>query len=80
MTSPLKEIARQLGRMHSPGAFATHRTGGPKDLHLSVEGMGRISLPVPPASAHKLCAIARRLPRPTGRVGPPRIMARPSDR
>ena len=59
MTSPLKEIARQLGRMHSPGAFATHRTGGPKDLHLSVEGMGRISLSVPPASAHKLCAIAR---------------------
>ena len=49
MTSPLQEIARQLGRMHSSGAFATRKTCGPKDLHLSVEGIGRVSLPVAPA-------------------------------
>ena len=59
MTSTLEAISRQLGRMSAAGAFATHNTCGPKSLHLSVEGLGRVSLPVAAASARKLCAIAQ---------------------
>ena len=59
MTSTLEAISRQLGRMSAAGAFATHNTCGTRSLHLSVEGLGRVSLPVAAASARKLCAIAQ---------------------
>ena len=59
MTSTLEEIAQQLGRMNSAGTFATHNTRGPKDLRPSAEGVGRVNLPVAPASTRKLCALAQ---------------------
>ena len=57
--STLEDIARLLGRIGTGGTFATHSTRGAQDLHLEVEGVGRIPLPVGPAMARKLCAVAR---------------------
>lgn len=53
------EIARLLGRIDTGGTFATRTTCGPKDLHLTVEGVGRVPLPISAATARKLCGVAR---------------------
>ncbi|MGH8227142.1 MAG: 2OG-Fe(II) oxygenase [Steroidobacteraceae bacterium] len=59
MGSTLEDIARLLGRIAAGGTFATRSARGPQDLHLEVEGAGRIPLPVGPATARKLCALGR---------------------
>jgi hypothetical protein len=59
MSTPLDEIAKLLGRIEAAGAFATRRTCGPQNLHLEVEVVGLVSLPVSPATARKLCTVAQ---------------------
>ncbi len=59
MTTTLDEIAKALGRIGTGGRFAARATRGPKDLHLEVEDVGRVTLPVSPATARKLCGVAR---------------------
>lgn len=53
------EIARLLRRIDTGGRFATRTTVSPKDLHLQVEGVGRVPLPATSATARKLCAVAQ---------------------
>jgi hypothetical protein len=57
MSTTLDEIAKLLRRIDTGGTFATRSA---KDLHLAVEGVGRVSLPVTLATARKLCGVARR--------------------
>ena len=59
MTTTLDEIAKALGRIGTGGMFATRATRSPKDLHLEVEGVGRVTLPISPATARKLCGVAQ---------------------
>lgn len=59
MSAALDEIARLLGRIDAGCSFATRTTRSPKDLHLTVEGVGRVSLPVSAAAARKLRGAAR---------------------
>ena len=59
MSTALDEIAKLLRRIDTGGTFATRTTRSPKDLHLAVEGVGRVSLPVTPATARKLCGVAK---------------------
>lgn len=59
MSTPLDEIAKLLGRIEAAGAFATRRTCGPQNLRLEAEEVGTVSLPVTPAIARKLCAVAQ---------------------
>lgn len=59
LSTTLDEIARLLGRIDTGGRFATRATRSAKDLHLEVEGIGRVSLPVTPATARKLCRVAQ---------------------
>lgn len=54
-----QEIAKELGRIDTGGTFATRHTCGLKGLHLTVEGVGPVRLPVTPATARKLCAVAQ---------------------
>ena len=55
----MEEIGRLLARIGSSGSFATCRTAAAGDLNLEVRGVGRIRLPITPATARRLCAIAR---------------------
>ena len=59
MTTTLDEIAQALGRIDTGGRFATHTTRSPKDLDLEIKGVGRVTLPISPATARKLCGVAR---------------------
>jgi hypothetical protein len=59
MSTTLDEIAKLLRRIDTGGTFATRATRSAKDLHLAVEGVGRVSLPVTLATARKLCGIAK---------------------
>lgn len=59
MTTPLDEITKSLGRIGTGGTFTTRATRSPKDLQLEVKGVGRVTLPVSPATARKLCGVAR---------------------
>ena len=59
MSSTLEDIAQLLSRIDTGGTFATQATRGPRDLHLEVEGVGPIPLPIAPTTARKLCAVAR---------------------
>lgn len=54
--NPLSDLIAKIG---SPGAFATRSTASPDDLNLTVEGVGRIRLPVSPETAYKLCEVAQ---------------------
>ena len=53
------EIACQLARIAGSGKFAIRRTVAASDLDLKVRGVGRIRFPITPATARKLCAVAR---------------------
>ncbi len=59
MSTTLDEIAKLLGRIDTGGRFATHTARSPKDLSLTVEGVGQVPLPVSPATARKLSAVAQ---------------------
>lgn len=55
----LQEMTRLLAKVRAPGSFATRRTSAADDLRLEVKGVGRIGLPIAPATARRLCALAR---------------------
>jgi hypothetical protein len=57
--SPLQEVSRQLTKIGSSGSFATRLTVAAGDLHLEVQGVGRIRFPITPSTARRLCAVAR---------------------
>src|SRR5271163_2151918 len=57
--SPLQQVSRQLAKIGSPGSFATRLTVSAGDLHLEVQGVGRIRFPITPTTARRLCAVAR---------------------
>ena len=57
--SPLQEVSRQLAKIGSSGSFATRLTVAAGDLHLEVQGVGRIRFPITPSTARRLCAVAR---------------------
>src|SRR6266702_6529134 len=57
--SPLQEVGRQLAKIGSSGSFATRLTVAAGDLHLEVQGVGRIRFPITPSTARRLCAVAR---------------------
>ncbi|MGC8518634.1 MAG: 2OG-Fe(II) oxygenase [Steroidobacteraceae bacterium] len=59
MSTTLDEIAKLLRRIDTGGTFATRATRSAKDLHLAVEGVGQVPLPVTPATARKLCGVAK---------------------
>jgi hypothetical protein len=59
MSTTLDEIAKLLGRIDTGGRFATHTARSPKDLSLTVEGVGQVPLPVSSATARKLSAVAQ---------------------
>lgn len=59
MNTQLEAISRQLARMGTSGSFATRCTAPANDLHLEVEGVGRIRFPITVATARRLCEIAR---------------------
>ncbi len=56
---PLQEVSRQLAKIGSSGSFATRLTVAAGDLHLEVQGVGRIRFPITPGTARRLCAVAR---------------------
>lgn len=57
--SPLQEVTRQLAKIGPSGSFATHLTVAAGDLHLEVQGVGRVRFPITPSTARRLCAVAR---------------------
>lgn len=59
MNTRLEAISRQLARMGASGSFATRRTAPAGDLHLEVQGVGRIRFPITAATGRKLCEVAR---------------------
>jgi 2OG-Fe(II) oxygenase superfamily len=56
---PLQEVSRQLAKIGSSGSFAARLTVAAGDLHLEVQGVGRIRFPITPSTARRLCAVAR---------------------
>jgi predicted nucleic acid-binding protein len=44
--SPLQEVSRQLAKIGSSGSFATRLTVAAGDLHLEVQGVGEVLVPV----------------------------------
>jgi hypothetical protein len=63
----LNEVTAALAAIEAGGTFATELACGSDDLHLEVKGVGPIRFPILPATARKLCAVAR--PAPFGRRG-----------
>ncbi len=57
--SPLQEVSGQLAKIESSGSFATRLAVSAGDLHLEVQGVGRIRFPITPSTARRLCAVAR---------------------
>jgi len=57
--STLQEVSRELAKIGSPGSFATRLTVAAGDLHLEVQGVGRVRFPITPSTARRLCAVAR---------------------
>ncbi|MGE0385677.1 MAG: 2OG-Fe(II) oxygenase [Gammaproteobacteria bacterium] len=53
------ELTRRLAVLTAPGSFAARRTVAPADLALEVDGVGRIRFPITPATAGRLCHVAR---------------------
>ena len=63
----LDEVTAALAAIEAQGAFATELACSSADLHLEIERVGPIRLPISAATARKLCAVAR--PAPFGRRG-----------
>lgn len=61
----LDKVESALAAIKSKGTFAVELACGSGDLHIEVEGVGPIRFPIAPATARKLCAVAR--PAPFGR-------------
>ncbi len=59
MMAMLQEMTLLLAKIRAPGSFATRRTSTADDLRLDVKGVGRIGLPIAPATARRLRALAR---------------------
>jgi len=59
MKTPLDNIAFLLASVGAPGSFATRFTMPADDLSIHVDGVGPVRLPVTPAMARKLCAVAQ---------------------
>ena len=57
--SPLDEIVRITSRLKSSGRFAARRTSSAKDMHLRVDGVGPLRLPLTQNQARQLVAIGR---------------------
>jgi hypothetical protein len=57
--SPSQEVTLELAKIGSSGSFATRLTVAAGDLHLEVQGVGRIRFPITPITARRLCAVAR---------------------
>jgi len=57
--SPLQEVGLQLAKIGSSGSFATRLAVAAENLHLEVQGVGRIRFPITPSTARRLCAVAR---------------------
>lgn len=58
-TTERDEIGELLRELVAPGAFSARRTAPADDLHLDVEGLGRLRMPVDPYQAEELCRLAR---------------------
>jgi hypothetical protein len=56
---PLEQIGEILGAVDSSRRFTARRTATADDLHLEVQGLGRLSVPVSRTRAEKLCRLAR---------------------
>jgi 2-oxoglutarate-Fe(II)-dependent oxygenase superfamily protein len=54
-----ERIGEILGQTGSPGCFTARRTATAEDLHLTVQGLGRLRLPISQSQAVKLCRLAR---------------------
>jgi len=57
--APREHLAKLLDDGESPGAFSAQLLVPADSLHLEVEGVGRIRLPVRAPQARKLCDVAR---------------------
>src|ERR1700722_10742678 len=57
--SPLREVSLQLAKIESSGSFATRLAVAAENLHLEVQGVGRVRFPITPSTARRLCAVAR---------------------
>jgi 2OG-Fe(II) oxygenase superfamily len=55
----LQRIATILGKVGSPGCFTARRTAAVDDLHLEVQELGPLRLPISRPQAMKLCRLAR---------------------
>lgn len=53
-------IAEILSGVRSAGTFAAVRTAQADDLHLEVDGIGRLRFPISRAQAQRLCGLSRR--------------------
>jgi hypothetical protein len=59
-TAARDRLAGLLDGEAVPGASSVQLRAGPDDLHLEVEGVGRVLLPVSPGQARELCQLGRR--------------------
>src|SRR6266536_1413254 len=57
--APRERLAKLLDDAESPGAFSAQLLVPADSLHLAVEGVGQIRLPVRAPQARKLCDVAR---------------------
>jgi predicted 2-oxoglutarate/Fe(II)-dependent dioxygenase YbiX len=53
-------LAGVLGAAAAPAASSVRMRAKPDDLHLTVKGVGRVRLPVPPKQASQLCRLGRK--------------------
>lgn len=57
-TDTLRQLASTLAGITAPGRFATHFLQPAKGLHIEVEGLGEVPLPIDPLVARTLCESA----------------------
>jgi hypothetical protein len=57
--TPRERLAKLLDDAESPGAFSAQLSAPVDSLHLEVNGVGQIRLPVRAPQARKLCDVAR---------------------
>ena len=56
---PRDRLAAALGGLASPGSFSAQRVAPADALSLEVKGFGKLTLPLSPADAQKLCELGR---------------------
>ncbi len=57
-TDALRQLAATLAAIDAPGRFATHFLRPAKGLHIEVDGLGKVPLPIDPLVARTLCESA----------------------